>query len=204
MPESEGSTTQLQALLDLAAKGNDDAYGELIAKASDRLLKLTRKMLRNFPHQNRWEQTDDVFQTDVLRLHQSLSEVRPNSVREFFGLATTQIRRTLIDLARHYFGPEGLGAKHETDVDVKESAGDGGGKIQHEPVTTDQPETLELWTRFHESVEALPDDEREVLSLVWYSGTTQKEAAELLQISDRTVIRRLNRARLLIKRTIVD
>ena len=79
MSQPEGNTTQLQALLDLAAEGQDDAYGELIAMASDRLLKLTRKMLRNYPHLRRWEQTDDVFQSAAMRLHQSLSEVKPDT-----------------------------------------------------------------------------------------------------------------------------
>ena len=48
MGQADGNTTQLQVLLDLAASGDDDAYGELITRASDRLLKLTRKMLRNY------------------------------------------------------------------------------------------------------------------------------------------------------------
>jgi RNA polymerase sigma-70 factor (ECF subfamily) len=109
------NSLQLQALLDLAAEGSDEAYGELLSQASERLLKLTRRMIRDFPRLRRWEQTDDVFQTAAMRFYRSLGEVKPDSVRGFFGLATTQIRRTLIDLARQHFGPEGLGAKHHTD-----------------------------------------------------------------------------------------
>ena len=56
------------------------AYGELIAKATDRLLRLTRKMLRNYPHLRRWEQTDDVFQRAAMRLYRSLGEVQPTSL----------------------------------------------------------------------------------------------------------------------------
>ena len=55
MVQSEGNTAQLQRLLDRAAEGNDDAHEELITKASERLLKLTRKMLRGYPHLRRWE-----------------------------------------------------------------------------------------------------------------------------------------------------
>ena len=50
MRETHGNTTQLQTLLDRAGEGDDGAHGELIAKAADRLLRLTRKMLRNYPH----------------------------------------------------------------------------------------------------------------------------------------------------------
>jgi len=184
MAESPPNTTQLQALLD---QGDEQAYGEVLTLASSRLQKLARKMLRDFPTLRRWEQTDDVFQTAALRLHRSLSEVKPESVRQFFGLAATQIRRTLIDLARHHYGPEGPGAKHESGADNERNS------------TTDSPENLASWAEFHEQVERLPDDVREIFQLLWYSGITQRETAELLDISESTVLRRYYRARLQLK-----
>ena len=193
MNPSAANNTQIQALLDQAARGDDDAYGDLLARASERLLKLTRKMLKNYPHLRRWEQTDDVFQSAALRLHQSLAKVRPETAQQFFGLAATQIRRTLIDLARHHFGPEGHAAKHQTN------AGELGDILQAQPDRSVEPGSLEAWAEFHAAVVGLPTDERQVFDLVWYGGTTQREAAEILQISERTVIRRLNRARVRIK-----
>lgn len=187
MAEPPANTTHLQALLD---DGDEPAYGELLSIASTRLHKLTRKMLRDFPRLRRWEQTDDVFQTAAMRLHRSLSEVKPESVRQFFGLAATQIRRTLIDLARHHYGPQGQAAKHESGAD-NEQNGD-----------TDSPENLAAWAEFHEQVEQLPADTREVFQLLWYSGTTQRETAELLGVSERTVMRRYYRARLQLKRAL--
>lgn len=184
MSDSPANTAQLQALLD---KGTEAAYGELLSLASTRLHKLARKMLRDFSQIKRWEQTDDVFQTAAMRLHRSLSEVKPESVRQFFGLAATQIRRTLIDLARHHYGPEGHGANHESDAGY-----DRKGK-------TDSPESLASWAEFHQQVENLPDDEREVFQFLWYTGTTQREAAELLGISERTVLRRYFRAKLILR-----
>ena len=189
MEPSAANDTQIQALLDQAFKGDDDAYGDLLARAANRLLRLTRKMLRNYPHLRRWEQTDDVFQTAAIRLHKSLSEVRPETAPQFFGLAATQIRRTLIDLARHHFGPEGHAAKHQTD------AGKYGDMLQAQPDRHAEPGSLEAWIEFHAAVDRLPPDERQAFELVWYGGVTQKEAADLLQVSERTIIRRLNRAR---------
>lgn len=177
-------TVQLQALLD---QGDETAFGELLSIASTRLHKLTRRMLRDFRRLRRWEQTDDVFQTAALKLHRSLSEVKPESVSQFFGLAATQIRRTLIDLARHHFGPEGHGAKHESGTDNDHTG------------NADSPESLASWAEFHEQVDNLPNDEREVFQLLWYSGTTQREAAELLNISERTVLRRYYRAKLTLR-----
>lgn len=181
MTDSPSNTAQLQALLD---EGNETAYEELLSIASTRLHKLARKMLRDFPRLRRWEQTDDVFQTAALKLHRSLSEVQPESVRQFFGLAATQIRRTLIDLARQHYGPEGQAIKHESDAG------------REHPGTFDSPESLASWAEFHEQVEQLPDAERETFQLLWYSGITQREAAKILDISESTVLRRYFRAKL--------
>lgn len=186
-----GHSTQLQALIDLAAAGHSEAYGELISQASTRLLRLTRKMLRGFPRLRRWEETDDVFQTAALRLHRSLSQVQPTSVREFFGLATLQIRRTLIDLARHHYGPERHGAKHQTDG---EGQGVDDAAWQQHAVTGASPGSLDDWIHFHEAVAQLPEDEREAFQLVWYGGMSQQEAASLVGVSLATIQRRWYRA----------
>jgi RNA polymerase sigma-70 factor (ECF subfamily) len=194
MLPSAANNTQIQTLLDQAASGNDDAYGELLARASERLLRLTRKMLKNYPHLRRWEHTADVFQSAAVRLHKSLAKVRPETAQQFFGLAATQIRRTLIDLARHHFGPEGDAANYQTD------GGRFGDMLQAQPDRSVEPGSLVAWAAFHAAVDGLPEDERLVFDLLWYGGATQRETAEALQISERTVLRRLNRARLHIRR----
>jgi RNA polymerase sigma factor (sigma-70 family) len=185
-----GDTTQFQRLLDGWAAGNESARTELLERAAKRLLQLTRRMFRNYPQLRRWEETDDVFQNALLRLYRSLGDVRPDSVRGFFALGATQIRRTLIDLARHYYGPEGLATHHhsESGADAQSKSGSAG--------IDEAPETLEAWARFHEAVERLPTEERDAFSLIWYGEATQQEAAGLLGVSERTVLRRLVRARL--------
>ncbi len=191
-----GETTEFQLLLDRWAAGDVAARDRLLERAGHRLLSLTRRMLRGYPHLQRWEQTDDVFQSAVLRLYRSLGDVRPASIGQFFALAATQIRRTLIDLARHHFGPEGAAGRHQSSVGSgqrTEAASDSGPARSDEP-----PETLDAWARFHEAVESLPSDERDVFSLIWYGEANQREAAELLGVTERTVLRRLIRARLLL------
>jgi RNA polymerase sigma factor (sigma-70 family) len=192
MGQTEGDNTQLQALLGLAASGDDDAYGELIVRSSDRLLQLTRKMLRNYPHLRRWEQTDDVFQNATIRLYRSLQNLTPDSVRSFMGLATLEIRRSLIDLIRHHFGPEGAAGKHHSDMAGGPSDG---GIINNIPTPTGEPDSLQSWALFHETVDQLPEEEREVFQLVWYGGLQQSEIASLLEVSVPTVQRRLYKAR---------
>ncbi len=188
----QSGTTQIQELLEQAVAGDKQAYDDIIDLAAERLQKLTGKMLAGYPHLRRWEDTSDVFQTAVIRLHRSLSEVQPESMQGFFGLAATQIRRTLIDMARHHFGPHGDAAHHHSDPGA---ASDGGGIIGRQAAKSQQPETLQSWADFHEAVEELPEAERDVFQLVWYSGLEQKEIAGLLGVSVPTVKRRLRRAR---------
>ena len=55
---------------------------------------------------------------------------------------------------------------------------------------------MAAWAEFHRQAELLPDEEREVFDLLWYQGLSQSEASELLQVSERTVKRRWQSARL--------
>src|SRR6202034_2532417 len=104
----DGRTTVIQGWLNQFNAGDESAREALFASALGRLSRLARKMLKGFPGVARWEQSDDVLQNALLRLDRSLRAVSPRTAKDFFGLAATQIRRELIDLARHYGGPEGL------------------------------------------------------------------------------------------------
>ena len=194
MADAASSSTQIQLRLDRLRAGDATARGELLSIACQRLSRLTHKMLRGYPGVRRWEQTDDVLQNAALRLCRALQAIRPESVRGFIRLAAVQIRRELIDLARHYEGPEGLGRHHVTRVgagDARAAAGP-----RDSPADTDDPVRLASWTEFHDTVEALPDAEREIFDLLWYQGLSHREAAALLGITERMAKRRWRAARL--------
>jgi RNA polymerase sigma-70 factor (ECF subfamily) len=189
MPDGLSQTQQIQVWIDRLRAGDDSARAALIDCACDRLTQLTRKMLRQFPGVKRWEQTDDVRQNASLRLYRGLADVQPENPVEFFRLAAVNIRRELLDLARHYFGPRGEGANHATwerQPGASHDVGLGEGQAD----SSDDPQRLERWTAFHQQVEALPDEDRVLIDLLWYQGLTQEEAAEVLQTSSRTVKRR--------------
>lgn len=192
MPQSQsiGTDTQLQSLIDISATGDESAKEALLHHACDRLLRLTRKMFHGYPNLRRWEQTDDVFQNAMVRLHRALAEVKVESVRHFFNLAAVQVRRELLDLAKHHFGPEGDGANHHTDGIPAEEIG---GSLHDR---AEEPDDLSAWSGFHAHVEKLPDDEKEVVNLLYYEGLTQDEAARVMGISMRTLKRRWQSAKL--------
>jgi RNA polymerase sigma-70 factor (ECF subfamily) len=195
MGTASGEPEELQTWLDLMRAGDDTARDQIINHSCERLRRLARKMLRGYPALRRWEQTDDVLQNVMVRLHRSLAEVQPESVREFFGLAATQVRRTLIDLARHHFGPAGSATHHHTGGGA---ADDAGGPLDAEADEAGEPQGLEAWTRFHEAVDSLPEQERELFNLLWYEGVSQAEAALVLGVTERTVRRWWESARCLL------
>ncbi len=165
----------------------------LLAQACGRLTRLTRKMLRGFPGVKRWEDTDDVLQSALVRLLQALRDVPVVSACHFDFLAARQIRRELIDLCRHHFGPQGPGANHHSNA----AQGSSDSPPYEQPDTSHEPGRLAEWHEFHLQVESLPEAEREVIDLVFYQGLKQAEAASRLGVTVRTV--QLRRAAALLK-----
>jgi RNA polymerase sigma factor (sigma-70 family) len=184
------STVVLQQLLDRLRSGDPAAQEELLRRSSDRLRLLTSKMLDRYPGVRRWEETDDVFQNVLVRLDRMLQQLTVGTVRDYLRLAATQIRRELIDLARHrrnlverYVTPRpGNGPDSQPPVGPADSSGD--------------PARLAGWAEIHEQISLLPDEEREAFDLHWYQGLLQDEAAELLGVSLSTFKRRWQSARL--------
>jgi RNA polymerase sigma-70 factor (ECF subfamily) len=186
---TDRGSTYLQQCLDRLRAGDECARQELLVGACARLNELTRTMLKDYRRLKRWEQTDDVLQNALLRLHRSLQDVTPPSLRDFYRLAALQIRRELIDLARHYFGPEGPGLHHHSNAAEGDSRRTPKPAYE-QPVAAEEPGTLAAWGEFHWQVDNLPEEEREVFDLVWYQGLKHTEAAALLGVSARTVKRR--------------
>ncbi len=120
---SSNHTIQIQGWLDRLRDGDAAARESLLEFSCERLRRLTRKMLRRFERVHRWEQTDDVLQSAMVRLHRTLAEVRPESAADFYRLAALNIRRELLDLAKHYFGPCGLGTRHASVDGAADSLG---------------------------------------------------------------------------------
>jgi len=182
--EDPFNTSVLNSLLTRAQNGDEQAREDLIRRSAHRLELLTRKMLRSYPTVRRWEETGDVFQNSLVRFVRALESVKPKSTREFFGLAAEQIRRELIDLARHYRGPEGHGRNL---VELKADNSSGSPAFNPPAPASDD---LDRWSAFHEGVERLPAEEREVFMLSFYHDWTQPQIAELFGVDERTIRRR--------------
>lgn len=194
------TTLRLQGWLEQFNTGDARARGQLIGHACERLRGLARHMLhRGFPRVRQVLETDDVLQNAMLRLNKALQDpnLRIGSVADFLRLATVQIRRELIDLARRHFGP--ARPRLVSPNSPPDSAGVG---PMEPPDSTYAPGRLLDWAEFHAQVEKLPDEEREVFELLWYQELAQAEAAEVLKVSVPTIKRRWLSARLLLQKAL--
>lgn len=198
MDADQSTTANIDKLLARLRAGDDSARDALIEHACDRLSHMIQHRMQDYPVVARWEHKDDVLQQAAMRLYRSLSAVKPENARAFMGLASTQIRRELIDMARKLRGPEGLAANLATDAAQRGVDSGKAAPLYEGPDDATGPTTLRQWTEFHQYVEQLPCEEREVFDLCFYQGMTRIDAAGLLGISERTVKRRFQSARLLL------
>lgn len=161
---------------------------ELFGIAYERMQSLAHRMIRGFPQVRRWDDTADVVQAAGLRLHRSLAAVDLQDARHLLRLVALQIRRELVDLARKYSSPESFALRHETNALV---AADGVlMRTDLKPdETADSADGREAWDRFHEAVDGLTADDREIFDMVWLLGATQHDIAALTGSSPRTVRR---------------
>jgi RNA polymerase sigma-70 factor (ECF subfamily) len=182
--------TQIESWIVRLHAGDPAARDALLSAAGERLRHLAHRMLQTYPGVHRWEQTDDVLQNALMRLYRTMKDVPPQTVSDFLRLAALNIRRELLDLAKHYYGPKGHGAHHDT------LGPDQASPPEAACVNSLDPGHLTVWSEFHQQVEQLPDEERAVFDLLWYQGLAQAEAASVLGVTDRTIKRRWQSARL--------
>jgi RNA polymerase sigma-70 factor (ECF subfamily) len=156
---------------------------ELLDRSVSRLHVLCQKLLvKNYPRLARPPlnlRSEEVLSAVAYRLLQAMKQIRPATVRQFFGLVNRHMRWELNSLARNLDLQPATEDVLEALVPEPESSGS-----QLTPVTR----------RMLEAIEALPDDQCEVFSLVRIQGMTHTEVADVLGTSTKTVQRRLNRA----------
>jgi len=195
MPSQSFDTQQLHQCVQQWQGGSAEAADALVRAIGERLERISRRMLRRYPAVRSWADTADLLQGSLLRLLTSLRRMQPESTRHFFNLAAVHVRRELLDLGRRF-------NKNPARV----TAGDCAGAVvgPGPAVASGEDDDLELWCRFHEAVDRLPDAEREVMGLAFYDGWTQAQIAEVLEVDERTVRRRWQSACLRLQESLGD
>lgn len=183
MLEQSQLSDHIGSLIQKVNQGDAAARQELLTVTSDRLERLTRNMKKDFPSVSRWEETGDVFQNVMIRLNSALEKVEINDVRHFLRLAALHIRRELLDLCRKH---DRRNRHHQTQMATRDEQTDA--PALNDPMeTTHDPKRVAEWGEFHETIESLPDDQKEIVELLWYHGLTQLAAAEVMGITHKQV-----------------
>ena len=182
--------TELTGLLASARSGDDVALARVFALLYDDLRRLARARLRQ-------HQTFTLLDTTSL-VHESylklvgLEALPVQDRRHFFSYAATVMRSVIVDFAR-------------TRASTRH-----GGDADHVVMNTNLPEPLgypqDDVLRVHEALEALEQADSELARIVemrFFGGLTEADIAEIMNISERTVRRHWEKAKLMLAATLV-
>lgn len=195
---SDQSTTRVvQQYLEQIAVADDGASSPLIRRllerAAGRLQLLGDSMLkRSYPRLMRPPanlQSEELLSSVVERLIKALEQIRPETVRQFFALANRHLRWELNDLARRL-------------DEEREITG-----LSFEAVAEPESHGSELSSNARlilQAIENLPTELQEAFDLVRIQGLTHFEAANILQISSKTIQRRLANSLVLLTQALKD
>lgn len=194
--QDEPTTVIIQRYLD-ALPGDaaaEPVVRELLERAVGRLRLLCATFLyKSYPRLTRPPvnlETDELLGGVVAGLLAALRKTRPPTVRRFFALANQHIRWQLNSLAHRLDERPAAAALAESGVEAPPASASSG-------LSPDGRRMLEV-------IEGLPEDEREVFDLVGIQGLTHAEAATVIGVSEKTVQRRLNLARVLLAERLAD
>jgi RNA polymerase sigma factor (sigma-70 family) len=186
----EMHSSQVSACLKRYHAGDGKATSELFQHCTHRFRLLARKMLHRYPVVRRWEQTDDVLQSAIVRLQKAIEATQITSSTDLARMASTMIRRELIDLSRHYQGRNNLASHHHSPFPID-------AMLSCHPTTSRAMEdNLQLWAQVHNAIQQLADEHQQLFDYLWYQGLSQSEVAVLQKLSLSTVKRRWQEARL--------
>jgi RNA polymerase sigma factor (sigma-70 family) len=191
----EPTTVVIQLYLDaLPADAAEPIIRELLERSVGRLRLLCANLFyRSYPRLTQPPlnlETDELLGGVVAGLLTAMKNVRPQNVRQFFGLANQHMRWQLNDLARLLDERPAAAALAESGVAAAPGS-------RNSCITPDGQRMLK-------AIESLPQAERDVFDLVGIQGLSFAEAATVIDASRKTVQRRLNRARLLLAEQLAD
>ncbi len=181
--QDQRTTASVERYL-IALRGDEDPdpiIRALLARAANRLQALCTNMLRKqYPRLMRgpaFVQEEEALSLLVERLLKAMRQVKPVTVRAFFALANKHLRWELNEFARRL-------ASHPGQVALRDD-------IPAESLSDASTEAASI-KQILEAIERLPEEQREVFSLINIQGLTHAEAAEVLGLSTKTVQRRLH------------
>jgi len=191
---SESLESNLAAALAAHRRGDPGAIDGLLSACQGRMEKLARRLLRGHPEiRLGGRDTGDIFSQAWLRLWKALQTVRPESERHLMALAVRQVRWEVIDLSRKFGGPRSPDRGRVENAAMQDTRWIS--LLDAAVADIESPTELDRMTRFHQHVDRLPEELREVFSMRFYLGATVEDVARAVGCCNRTVKRRWKEAK---------
>src|SRR5262249_36984925 len=171
------------------------APNQILARAHQRVEKIVAKTFHKSYHRLRSQHdTASIVSETYMRLRSALESVQasaasrdaPMNVGDFFRLVASKTHQVFIDLVRRAqvrmkaVGVPATKPGEESMVGVEQMA------------VSDETDTslLALWGEFHESVNKLPDEQKEVFQMCFYLDMKRAEVAQVLGLHPKEASRR--------------
>jgi RNA polymerase sigma factor (sigma-70 family) len=182
------SSTNVRDLLGKVTQQEAGATDLLFQHCMERMRVLAHRLFQSRKDLHLFEESDDLLQKTLVRLHRAIHVLKPSTTRAFMTIALQNMRWALKDLARDM---------HDRLDKLGNSKA-----LAKAPSLEEEPSTLLEWSFFHDAIQSLPQEERETFDLIFYGGMQQEEAAEFLGVSTRTIKRRWRLARILLAKAL--
>lgn len=182
------SSTSVRELLGKVSQEDPSSTDLLFKHCMERMRILSHRLFQSRKDLHLFEESDDLLQKTLVRLHRAIHVLKPSTTRAFMTIALQNMRWALKDLARDMHN--WLDKLGNANALVKA------------PSLEEEPSTLLEWSFFHDAIQSLPQEERETFDLIFYGGMQQEEAAEFLGVSTRTIKRRWRLARILLAKAL--
>jgi RNA polymerase sigma-70 factor (ECF subfamily) len=178
---------------------DEQVVQELTEHAYKRLCDLVSRQLGSMPTVRKFENTGDVLHTVIVKILEKQIANPPDTPLDYFKEVSRGIRHHLIDELRKIVGRRKAGSSGEDSLPARNRAslfGSGADVAIHAINNTFNPQRIQMWAEFHESVEELPEEQKSVVDLLFYFELTQTQAAKTLKISRDQVSRHWRQARI--------
>jgi|TARA_B110000014_G_C20123488_1_gene596697 RNA polymerase sigma-70 factor (ECF subfamily) len=173
-----------QKLVEKAQKGDKKAFGMLVEKYQRRLNRLLSRMVRD------QSEIEDIVQDSFVKAYRAINNFRGDSA--FY----TWLYRIGINTAKNHLVKLGKRPKAMNDVEIEEIENF---EDAQDLRNIDTPESSmmnnQIATAVNQTIEALPDELKQAISLREMDGLSYEEISELMNCPIGTVRSRIFRAR---------
>ena len=172
---------EITTLLALVRRGDPQAESDLVNRVYAELHALARRYMRRERRDHTLQPTALVHETYLRMIRQE--ELSLQDRVHFFATAATVMRRILVDHARKQAAAKRPGAPNRVELDDFLAR------------TTPRYDQLLLLGQLLERLAGWDPRQAKVVEMMYFGGLTEKEAADELGVSDRTVKRDWSAAR---------